>query len=80
MASHNINLENVINILKKGLNNFNLDDLAYLENYILEFNINKYNVKNKLYLNNEKYNENIYDLEKINKIRVIRLSFILENI
>ena len=69
MASHNINLESVINILKKGLNNFNLDDLAYLENYILEFNINKYNVKNKLYLNNEKYNENIYDLEKINRIR-----------
>ena len=69
MASKDINLESVITILKKGLNNFNLDDLSYLENYILEFNINKYNVKNKLYLNNEKYNENIYDLDKINEIR-----------
>ena len=69
MASQNINLESSINILKKGLNNFDLNDLSYFENYILEFNINKYNVKNKLYLNNEKYNENIYDLDKINKLR-----------
>lgn len=69
MASQNINLDSIVNIIKKGLNNFDLNDLSYLENYILEFNINKYNVKNRMYLNNEKYNENIYDLDKINEIR-----------
>lgn len=69
MSSSNITLDFVINLLKKGLNNFDLEELAYLENYILEFNINKYNIKNKLYLNNEGYNETIYDLDRINKIR-----------
>ena len=69
MASNNITLDSVINLLKKGLNNFDLYDLSYLENYILEFNINRYNIKNRLYLNNEGYNETVYDLDKINKTR-----------
>lgn len=69
MTTLNINLENIMNILKKGLNDFDLEDLSYLENYILEFNINKYNIKNKLYLNNQKNTDNIYDMDIINDIR-----------
>lgn len=69
MSYKNLNLDSIIHILKKGLNDFDLDELSYLENYILEFNINKYNIKNKLILNNARYDEVKYDINKINNIR-----------
>ena len=40
-----------------------------MENYILEFDILKYGLKNKFYLNNEKYGEVIYSLDRLNQIR-----------
>ena len=69
MATSGIKVDSIISLLKKGLNDFDLNELAYLENYVLEFNINKYNVDKEWYLNNEGYGLEIYDLDKINEIR-----------
>lgn len=80
IASTNITYENIVSLLKKGLNDFDLEELSYLENYILEFNINKYNIKNKLYINNEKYNENIYDIEKINNIKDTAINLVVDTV
>lgn len=65
-----INIENLIAILKLGFNDIKQEDIAYFENYIKEFNINNYTLNKKFYLNNDRYNETIYDLDKLNEIRV----------
>lgn len=64
-----INIESLISILKLGLNEIDEIDFAYFENYIKEFNINKYSLNKKFYLNNDRYNETIYDLDRLNGIR-----------
>lgn len=64
-----INTENVFEVLKLGLNNINDEDIYLLQNYILEFNINKYSVYKEFKLNNTNSSNTIYDLEKLNTIR-----------
>lgn len=69
MSITGINLDDILEILKLRLNNIDDIDISYFENYVLEFSINKYNLNKKFYLNNERYGETIYDLERLNKIR-----------
>lgn len=69
MGITGINLDDILEILKLRLNNIDDIDISYFENYVLEFNINKYNINKKFYLNNERYDENIYNIERLNKIR-----------
>lgn len=70
MGINGLNIESLISILKLGFNDIDEADLAYFENYIKELNINKYSLNKKFYLNNDRYNETIYDLERLNNIRV----------
>ncbi len=69
LGNSGLNIENTLNILKLGLNDIDKIDLAYFENYIFEFNINNYSINKKFYLNNDGYNEVIYDLDRLNIIR-----------
>ncbi len=82
MGITGVNFEDILQILKLGFNNISTIDISYFENYILEFNINKYNINKKFYFNNEKYDETIYDIERLNKIReeVINLFSDIQNI
>lgn len=64
MAS-SINTDNVFEVLKLGLNDIDEKDIYMLQNYILEFNINKYSLFKEFKLND---NGN-YDLDKLNSIR-----------
>lgn len=66
LAVKGLNLELVFDILKQGLTNIDLKDIYLLENYMKEFNVNKYLINNKFKLNNEK---NTYDLDKLNEIK-----------
>lgn len=59
--------ENIISILKLGLNDFEIEDVSILENYIKEFNI--YSFNKEFQRNNNGNSEYLYDLEKINKLR-----------
>ncbi len=67
--------DNIIKILKLGLNNISDEDIAYIENYMLEFNI----LKDLRYINFEVNNSqnNIYDLDRLNNIRerIIKIFF-----
>lgn len=63
-----INYENVFEILKLGLNDINTKDIYMLQNYIVEFNINKYSFFKKFKLNN-KNNGVAYDLDYLNTVR-----------
>ncbi len=62
-------VESILDILKLGLNDLLEEDISYLENYILEFDITRYGLKNKFYLNNENYGDIVYDLDRLNDIR-----------
>lgn len=66
---HGIRKDNILDILKLGLNNISDNDISYLENYILEFNILKDFRFEEFSLNNYKNNDNIYDLDRLNNIR-----------
>ena len=61
--------------MKLGLNNISDEDIAYIENYMLEFNI----LKDLRYINFEVNNSqnNIYDLDRLNNIRerIIKIFF-----
>ena len=61
--------ENIFEILKLGLNDIDSKDISLLENYVLEFNINKYSWDKEFNLNNNKKDQNIYDLNKINEVK-----------
>lgn len=77
MSVTGLNLEQVFNILKLGLTDVDLRDVYILENYMKEFNLNKYLVDKKLALNNSKAS---YDLDKLNEIKnkVIKMySFVI---
>lgn len=69
MATLNLNFDGIVNLLKKGLNGFDLEDLAYLENYLLEFHIHPYQTHITFHLNNQNDHENEYDLERLNHIK-----------
>lgn len=68
IMSVGINTENIFEVLKLGLNNIDKKDIYILQNYILEFNINKYSFFKEFKLNN-KSSSTIYDLEYLNNIR-----------
>lgn len=55
--------EKVLNILKTGLINISQDDVNIFENYMLEFGIKGYSLKNEFVLNSN------YDLDLLNGIR-----------
>ena len=69
IATVGINIPDIIEILKLGLNDILDVDISYFENYISEFKISNYNLLNEYYINNTKKDEEIYDLERINSIR-----------
>ena len=62
-------VSDILDILKLGLVNILPEDISYLENYILEFDITRYGLKKEFYLNNEKHDDIVYDLERLNHIR-----------
>lgn len=70
IAKSNFNIDNIISILKLGLNDILIDDICMLENYVKEFNISGYNIDLPFYLNNEVgNNKKVYDLDPLNNIR-----------
>ncbi|MEG1705549.1 MAG: PD-(D/E)XK nuclease family protein [Clostridia bacterium] len=60
--------ETVFELLKYNLNNLTFEEISYLENYCLEFNIDRYKFEKVFYYNNTN-NGILYDLEKLNLIR-----------
>ncbi len=66
IANRGLNLELIFDILKQGLTNVDLRNIYILENYMKEFNVNKYLVDNKFTLNNQNCT---YDLEKLNEVK-----------
>lgn len=80
ILSYGITYEKALDILKLGLNEVLFEEISELENYIVEFNLNKYSLNKKLELNNNKISEHIYDLDSLNVIREKILNiFKLEN-
>lgn len=69
VSTNGLNIENILDVLKLGLNDIDPLDISYFENYIFEFNINSYSINKKFYLNNDRYDESIYDIERLNNIR-----------
>ncbi len=65
-----INYEDVIDIFKLGLNDIDINEVCELENYIYEFGKDKVSIKKELKENNSNIKNNIYDLEKLNKLRI----------
>lgn len=70
IIEYDFKTENIFEILKLGLNDISDSDVALLENYVLEFNIKKYNWDKEFNLNNSSSNDITYDLEKVNDIRL----------
>lgn len=66
LASKGLNLELVFDILKQGITDIDLRKIYILENYMKEFNVNKYIVDSKFTLNNQKA---IYDIEELNNLK-----------
>ena len=66
LSMKGLNLELIFDILKLGLTDIDLKDIYILENYMKEFNVNKYLVNSKFTLNNQK---NFYNLERLNEIK-----------
>ncbi len=66
-----VNTDNIIQLLKTGLTEFDMQDVCFFENYVLEFGTKLYNFPKKFEKNNTEANTQsiVYDLEKINKIR-----------
>lgn len=60
--------ENLFQILKFGLNEISTEDISYLENYVLEFNTDRFRFEKEFTYNNVS-NGIVYDLERLNKIR-----------
>lgn len=67
----NINLENIIELLKTGLTDFSSNEVAMFENYLMEFGIKAYNFKEEFKKNNNAKDSGtiLYDLDSVNKIR-----------
>lgn len=61
--------ESLFELLKYGLNTVTFEEISYLENYCIEFNIDRYKFEKKFIYNN-KNNGTIYDLDKLNEIRI----------
>lgn len=70
IGTNGIQMESILRILKLGFNHISELDVAYFENYVTEFSIQKYGLKKAFYLNHDRYHEQRYDLEKLNQIRV----------
>lgn len=66
LASKGLNLELVFDILKQGVTDIDIKKIYILENYMKEFNVNKYIVDNKFTLNNQKAS---YDIEELNNVK-----------
>lgn len=67
IAKEGVRKENVIGILKLGLNDIDNLDICTLENYLTEFNI--YNLENEFVQNNLGSNDYVYDLQHLNDLR-----------
>lgn len=63
------NYENILNILKLGLNNIDLSEISELDNYVCEFNLSKKSLKKELVYNNESSSKHIYGLNILNNLR-----------
>ncbi|MDF2865234.1 MAG: addB [Clostridia bacterium] len=61
-------IENIFQILKFGLNDISIEDISYLENYVLEFNNDRYKFEREFLYNNSS-NGTIYNLDKLNETR-----------
>lgn len=59
----------LLEVLKSGLLDIDFKDISYLENYMLEFNIEGFKFTNKFKVNNSN-NSKIYDLELLNNLRL----------
>ena len=66
LSIRGLNLELIFDILKLGLTDIDLKDIYVLENYMKEFNVNKYLVNSKFTFNNERKS---YDLDRLNEIK-----------
>lgn len=66
LASKGLNLELVFDILKQGITDIDIKKIYILENYMKEFNVNKYIVDSNFTLNNQKAT---YDIEELNDIK-----------
>lgn len=66
LASKGLNLELVFDILKQGITDIDMKKVYILENYMKEFNVNKYIVDTKFTLNNQKAT---YDIEELNNVK-----------
>ena len=66
LSIRGLNLELIFDILKLGLTDIDLKDIYVLENYMKEFNVNKYLVNSKFTLNNERKS---YNLDKLNETK-----------
>lgn len=73
-----INIDNIIQILKTGLFDFNEKEIYTFENYVREFGIKLYDFTKVFEKNNKGSNTQlfVYDLEKINEIREYIYTFI----
>jgi len=67
----NVNLENLIELLKTGLTEFSSNEVAMFENYLMEFGIKAYNFKEEFKKNNNAKDSGaiLYDVDSVNKIR-----------
>ncbi|MDD2628380.1 MAG: PD-(D/E)XK nuclease family protein, partial [Clostridia bacterium] len=71
MTHQGISVQCVIKLLKTGLTSISMQDINYIENYIIEFGIKGYNLEREFRKNNkeEQWNLMNYDLKRLNAIR-----------
>lgn len=71
MAEQGITVQAIIRLLKTGLTRISMQDINYIENYIIEFGIKGYNFEREFKKNNkeEQWNLMNYDLKRLNRIR-----------
>lgn len=69
LANTEFSFENVISILKLGLNDIADEKIAILSNYTKEFNLEKKDINKKLVYNSENFKAHSYDLEELEKTR-----------
>ncbi|MEG0872866.1 MAG: PD-(D/E)XK nuclease family protein [Clostridia bacterium] len=70
IAVYGMTTDRIFEILKLGLNKFELEDIYIVQNYIQEFGVSKYALLKEFKLNNKSCNDTIYDLERLNTIRI----------
>ncbi|MEG2645918.1 MAG: PD-(D/E)XK nuclease family protein [Clostridia bacterium] len=69
LIGQNVSIEKILEILKLELNDIEKEQISTFENYVKEFNINMYILRQEFILNNDKNDDKIYDLAQLNNIR-----------